>query len=586
MSSPPTLGRADDQAAKPMSPDVYLTIAAFVLIVAAMICWKAATSIGGAVGASPTVTVAIGVVVFIVLAVACGLTARAVVHRRAARRKPKGFADTSAIAMWASEAAARTRAQQTRPCLSPADRAQAPVSVIGFPIAETLTGEPVVLSLEDHAGVCAPTGSGKTSGIMVAATISAPGPTIVTSTRPELLDLTANARKRQWRSRPWVFDPLGICAWPHTMFWNPVPACVDAERAESVAMAFVFAGRKPGDQQTSGNADFFNKEAAGILKVLLHAAALDGKNMNTVVFWAKNVADRWVDAASAITESEDPRAETSWVDDLRNSSTGTAKSTADTQKTLQQLISPIATGAKLAWLTPGDNRTEFHPSEFVSSTDTLYIVCDSNRPQNVAPLCAMILQAVIDTGKQTAATSTTGRLDPPMRLAGDELTNVAPLPAFPDLLSDARGWGLQIIAAWQSDAQLKQRWGNNGAAIINDNLTVEVILPGVRDADTLSRVSKLVGEVSVVKSTHTVNGSGAATSIGAQTVEKVVLRADEIRRLGEHHPDQALLVHRTMSALMVRLPRWFDGPDAEQLSADQATLANARHTYAKAVSNV
>lgn len=119
-----------------------------------------------------------------------------------------------------------------------------------------------------------------------------------------------------------------------------------------------------------------------------------------------------------------------------------------------------------------------------------------------------------------------------------------------------------MIAAWQSDAQLKQRWGDNGAAIINDNLTVEVILPGVRDTDTLARVSKLVGEVSVVKSTHTVNGTGAAASVGAQTVEKVVLRADEIRRLGEHHPDQALLVHRTMSAVMVRLPRWFDGPDA------------------------
>ena len=363
---------------------------------------------------------------------------------------------------------------------------------------------------------------------------------------------------------------------------NPVPACVDAERAESLATAFIFAGRKPGAEPASGNAEFFNKEAAGILKVLLHAAALADKNMSHVVFWAKNVADRWDDAAEIIRSSDDPRAERSWVDDLRNSATGTSKSTADTQKTLQQLISPVATTAKLAWLTPSPERVEFDPSEFVTARDTLYIVCDSNRPQNLAPLCAMLLQAVVDAGKQAAAHTIAGRLDPPMRLCGDELTNVAPLPTFPDLLSDARGWGLQVIAAWQSDAQLKQRWGDNGAAIINDNLTVEVILPGVRDTDTLARVSKLVGEVSVVKSTHTVNGTGAAASVGAQTVEKVVLRADEIRRLGEHHPDQALLVHRTMSAVMVRLPRWFDGPDAITLRDDQAALADARRTYARA----
>ena len=100
-------------------------------------------------------------------------------------------------------------------------------------------------------------------------------PTVITATRAELLDLTAQERRRRWGSRPWVFDPLNICSWPHGMFWNPVPACVDAERAESLATAFIFAGRKPGAEPASGNAEFFNKEAAGILKVLLHAAGLD-----------------------------------------------------------------------------------------------------------------------------------------------------------------------------------------------------------------------------------------------------------------------------------------------------------------------
>jgi len=572
------IGRRDDHAGHALSPDFYLTIAGLALLVVALLSWKAATLLhptSDGVG----VTAIIAGIIFVTVAAVAGWLGMRVLRRRATKQT-KGFADDAAVTLWASEDSARARAKTLRPMMGKRELAAAEIDEIGFAIATTLDGTPLVVSLEDHVGVCAPTGAGKTTGIMVPATISAPGPTIVTATRAELLDLTAHARRRRWGSRPWVFDPLNICSWPHGMYWDPVPACVDAEKAEGLAMAFIFASKKPG-QESTGNADFFNKEAAGILKVLLHAAALGGKNMGHVVFWAKNIGDRWEDAADVISTSTNPRAERSWIDDLKASATGTTKSTGDSQKTLNQLISPVGTSAKLAWLIPSPDRAAFDPAALVMSNDTLYIVCDANRPHNLTPLCSMLLQAIIDAGKTAASRTIAGRLPITMRLCGDELANVAPLPAFPDMLTDFRGWGLQVIAAWQSDAQLKQRWGDNGAQILNDNLTVEIVLPGVRDEATLRRVSKLAGEVDIVKSTMTSNAHGSPTSVGAQTMDKVVLRPDEIRRLGEHHPDQALLVHRTMSAVMVRLPRWFDGPDAIQLRDDQQSVATARHTFAE-----
>ena len=67
------------------------------------------------------------------------------------------------------------------------------------------------------------------------------------------------------------------------------------------------------------------------------------------------------------------------------------------------------------------------------------LITDDQAQTNVAPLTTMLLGEVIDAAKHHAARSRTGRLDPPLRVVGDELANVAPLPKLPGLLSDSRG---------------------------------------------------------------------------------------------------------------------------------------------------
>ena len=58
------------------------------------------------------------------------------------------------------------------------------------------------------------------------------------------------------------------------------------------------------------------------------------------------------------------------------------------------------------------------PAAFVASTDTLFLVADANASTNVAPLCAMLLQEVVDAAKAAAARLPGGRLDPPLDMAG------------------------------------------------------------------------------------------------------------------------------------------------------------------------
>lgn len=96
------LGRSDEPASRPLSQDVYLTTAAFGLIVSGLVCWKLASLLGARLGASLPVTVGIGVALFLLVLVTTLLIVRAIARGRAKKRKPKGFADSSALALWAS----------------------------------------------------------------------------------------------------------------------------------------------------------------------------------------------------------------------------------------------------------------------------------------------------------------------------------------------------------------------------------------------------------------------------------------------------------------------------------------------------
>ena len=71
-----------------------------------------------------------------------------------------------------------------------------------------------------------------------------------------------------------------------------------------------------------------------------------------------------------------------------------------------------------------------------------------------------------------------------MLWALDEVTQTCPLP-LPSLLADAGGRGVQIMPVVHGAAQLRSRWGPDGARTILDTTSVKVFLPGISDPETL-----------------------------------------------------------------------------------------------------
>lgn len=588
MTSPGGYGRTDDQ-----QPLVSATTKAWLLLfaipTAALLAWISAVVVSTpwdwsawdrivanvvqlrplrAVPA-PTVTVAAWLGLLVAAAGTIGGSARWWSSRTTASGG-KGFAGGDEVREQMGEHRARQSARFTRPGLPARAARSVDLRAVGYPLGCAVgTRQPVVLSLEDHLIVVAPTGAGKSRDVMIPAALDAPGALVVTSTRADILDVIAEHRATC--GRVWVFDPMGRLGWPEAMVWDPVAGCHDG--ATAIQRGLAFTAGMSADDKSSTNAGFFRTNAASALTRLLHAAAVGGADMADVLRWALRLDDGADEPIDLLRHAVGECVEADWADLLRNVATGAAATTASTRQTLAQAIEPLALRSVLRWVVPAAGVDVFDPAAFVDSRDTLVLVADASASTNVAPLCAMLLQEVVDAAKSFAARSPVGRLDPPLRLVGDEIANVAPLPKLPELATDARGFGIQMVLAVQSVRQARRRWGDHAAAAMLDNMSAELLLGGISDPETLNRYRDLVGEVDLERATVSVDDRGQRSGGSWASHTKHVMRTDEVRRIGDGH---GLLIYRNRAPVMVTMTPWFDRDDAAALRAAQTRTAAAR----------
>jgi type IV secretory pathway TraG/TraD family ATPase VirD4 len=86
-------------------------------------------------------------------------------------------------------------------------------------------------------------------------------------------------------------------------------------------------------------------------------------------------------------------------------------------------------------------------------------------------------------------------------MALDEVTQICPVPV-PAWLADSGGKGVQIITVAHGEAQLRSRWGVNGARVILDTSGAKILLPGISDTETLNAASDLCGTTAMTEARH------------------------------------------------------------------------------------
>jgi type IV secretion system protein VirD4 len=191
---------------------------------------------------------------------------------------------------------------------------------------------------------------------------------------------------------------------------------------------------------------------------------------------------------------------------------------------------------------PGDG---FDIPAFLDGTGTVYLIAEAvSEEAPVAPLFAAMAGEIHWVAAQIGQASPSGRLDPPLLMGLDEVTQICPVP-LPFWLSDSGGKGIQVVAVVHGEAQLASRWGDYGRQVVLDTSSVKVFLPGITDVTTLQAASTLCGQAS-----WKVRGQKHATRHDVAT-------PDMIRQLPAGF---ALVIRGGCAPVIARLPRAWKNP--------------------------
>jgi type IV secretion system protein VirD4 len=442
--------------------------------------------------------------------------------------------------------------------------APSPPTWQGFFLGRAMTplGEPLFAGRQQALLVIGPPRSGKTSAVVVPNLLTAPGALVTTSTKTDII--AWSSKVRSLRGTTWLFDPSGTldAGQLTALRWSPVTGCERWEVAVSRAHSLATTAQ-PG--RTSGGADHWVERAEALLGPLLHAAALGGRGMASVLRWVQRR-----DVQEAIELAGSGNGHEIAADSIQGILETEDRERSGIFSTAANILSAYRLPAALQ----SASDPNFDPEAFVRSSDTVYVCFPTTEQEHLAPLVVAFLETV------RRATYARGPDFPPVSFVLDEVANIAPLPNLPALVSEGGGQGLVTLACLQDLSQARARWGVAADGFLT-LFGTKLFLPGVADLKTLQLVSTLAGEHYAAMHSYTKGGNPIHALLGGPPVttskttyyqREPVLPVDQVARIA---PGTALVMWPGTPPVQVGLvPAWQDPWKAVIDRA--ATLALAR----------
>jgi type IV secretory pathway TraG/TraD family ATPase VirD4 len=437
----------------------------------------------------------------------------------------KGFAPLLDLWFRWGRLAMVRRSRRVRPSLSVWQRMVAPGAHSVF-LGRAQWRHRLRVPLEEHVLVMAPPRTFKTA-FLADVILRYPGPVISTTTKADVHALTSAVRAQSGPVH--VFNPQSIGGVASTFRWSPVDGCQDPATAIRRADAFAFAVSQQGVEDGS----FWSAKASDYLRGYFHAAALGGYDMSAVAAWVSG-ADPHV--PEQILASHGAR---QWALTLAELHSEAHKTAATVRMVMSRALSFMADPALAASVMPVPGEGFSIPG-FLREAGTLYLIAEAtNEDAPVAPLFAAMATEIHFAAALVGQASRSGRLDPPLLMGLDEVTQICPVP-LPSWLSDSGGKGIQVVAVVHGEAQLAGRWQDHGRQVVLDTSSVKLFLPGITDTKTLEAASVLCGQAA-----WKLRGQDHAS-------RHDVASADMIRQLPAGF---ALVIRGDCAPVIARLPR-------------------------------
>lgn len=480
---------------------------------------------------------------------------------------PAGHASRAEIRRELSVQACRRAAERTRPGLTAVERRSAAAEDIGIPLPKGPAGQ-LYAPLENPSGTLAPTQTGKSRRFLAPICLAAPGALLCSTTKPDLLMLTAMARSRRRMPGPiLVFDATGTVQWPAKLRWSPTAGCERFEVAERRARTMVEASAvfvESSGGMGAGNDRVFRERAVGVLAAYLVAAAKGRHGISRVVGWGLSRSDEPIE----LLEYEFPdRAR-----NLRAEMSMVAETSDAVWMSVRRVLAPFqdSTLRELCSPAPGE---EFDAQRFIGLGGTLYLIAGQREDGAIAPVLTALAEEWIDAARSMALRYPNERLDPPATVVLDELPAATPIPDLPATQADSAGRGVLIHWAAQSKAQLDNTFGRDRATMLLDNTALMVVWGGLKDGSTLQWLSSIIGEHERdrIQSPTGLLGSGRGATRSRETVP--TFRPSAVRTIER---GATILVFRHLRAILGRTIDVYERKDGHQLRSDADTVRSGR----------
>lgn len=472
----------------------------------------------------------------------------------------RGFARRAELSRTLSSRAARKRAKILRPDLG----RSAAATDVAWKVGSS-RGMELFVSIEDSVIVVGPPRSGKGFRFIINAILDWPGPLITTSTRNDNLAATLAIRSRVGTAT--VFDPQKLSGVRTTTKVAPLMGCEDPMTATQRGAALV-AGA---GHSASGN----NAEWAGmsgeILAQLLMAAALDGRDVQTLARWGSSPAQ--AEEAVEILERSGPPG---WGASL----SGVLHDDDDKLRGnkwfgVSAAVRPLRIPEIAEAMTVRDGEEQFDPYAFLDGSNTLYLIGTKTGAGAAGGYLAALLDDIVESARRRALSMPNSRLSPPLGLILDEIANIFSWPALPTVMADGGGVGISPLVVLQARSQAETAWSQAEMHSVFSAATARILLGGSTDVPFLRDMQELIGQRDEERRSRSYSESGVSTSV--QPERQALMSPVEMRRMPQR---LGLLSYRTVRPVLLQLDAWIDRRDAADIKAGKrVTEADQRVVF-------
>src|ERR1700674_909187 len=430
--------------------------------------------------------------------------------------------------------------------------------------AERLHGDGVVLGWHDNRLLQSPAEdnvllfgvqrSGKTSTVVVPTLLGWDGAVIATSTKEELVALTA--QHRSGLGPVWVFAPLdrdhrwieALGLRPAT--WNPLDAVAECASASELADHFTADGKR-------GTSTHWYLAASSLITGLAVCERERGGDMRSLLMRLNRTANsEYIGLAGVV---EDPPASDLLVA-FANTPDREAGSIASTARSSLSLW----TDERVASATKS-GRNALDLDRLLAEAGTLYLIAPAEEAERCRPLFSALLLSLLRRAT-TRARALGGVLQPRLLLALDEAANFARIPRLAGYASSGPGQGIQLLLCYHDLAQVESAYGSEPARTIWNNCRARVLLPGQGDLKTLEQFSRAIGDETRIFRAQ--QSDRWRSSSGEQRVGRPLATLDELRR-----QRSAVLLYANAPPAQLELRRWDQVPAWRQLVSPRPAVS-------------